>query len=347
MFKCKDCGCEYKEKPDFCDCGNDTFDEIPEPQPQNFEYDKNTEIIPKKKKTFKEQYPMLSSFMGTLDPISVIIFVLCIALSIGSFFVIKPKENTETPQEQAAVKNEPRTVPDINTFWDDTPPKKEIAVATPESDKDKGLIAQVVDMIPKKEENKTPVAVTTTPKKEQPKPAVKTTPKTNTKTQTQTGTKKTTPAKQNTQPKTQPKQQTQPVAQTTPAQTKVNNPPSQTTPTTPPVVTTPQQTTVVPVKNEQEWKSYKDGLKRTLFAKMNMLNVYGDGSCVVDFKVDSNGKLTGRSFSKQSDNNTLNDEVYKAIISTPTYKVPPSGYAGQTLHFSVKITNGKFSVTLN
>ena len=49
MFKCTECGTEYEIKPDYCDCGNDTFEEIkpaavepapvkiekkPEPKPQ-------------------------------------------------------------------------------------------------------------------------------------------------------------------------------------------------------------------------------------------------------------------------------------------------------------------------
>ena len=28
MFKCKECGAEYEEKPDYCDCGNDTFEQV-------------------------------------------------------------------------------------------------------------------------------------------------------------------------------------------------------------------------------------------------------------------------------------------------------------------------------
>ena len=31
MFKCKECGTEYDIKPDFCDCGNDTFEEVATP----------------------------------------------------------------------------------------------------------------------------------------------------------------------------------------------------------------------------------------------------------------------------------------------------------------------------
>ena len=25
MFRCKECGTEFDVKPDYCDCGNDTF----------------------------------------------------------------------------------------------------------------------------------------------------------------------------------------------------------------------------------------------------------------------------------------------------------------------------------
>lgn len=28
MYKCKECGTEYEIKPDYCDCGNNTFEEI-------------------------------------------------------------------------------------------------------------------------------------------------------------------------------------------------------------------------------------------------------------------------------------------------------------------------------
>ena len=28
MYKCKECGAEYKEKPDYCDCGNDEFEGV-------------------------------------------------------------------------------------------------------------------------------------------------------------------------------------------------------------------------------------------------------------------------------------------------------------------------------
>ena len=28
MFRCTDCGKEYETRPDYCECGNDNFDEV-------------------------------------------------------------------------------------------------------------------------------------------------------------------------------------------------------------------------------------------------------------------------------------------------------------------------------
>ena len=42
MFKCKECGAEYEVKPDYCDCGNDEFEQIEtKPQPSQETVKKN------------------------------------------------------------------------------------------------------------------------------------------------------------------------------------------------------------------------------------------------------------------------------------------------------------------
>ena len=43
MYKCKECGTEYETKPDYCDCGNDTFYYIEEKQPITLE--QKSEIV--------------------------------------------------------------------------------------------------------------------------------------------------------------------------------------------------------------------------------------------------------------------------------------------------------------
>ncbi len=90
MFKCRDCGCEYNIKPDYCDCGNDTFDEI----------------------TPVETRPDIRQIF------SVIIFVLCLILAIIPW-TIKDK----TPKPAQTSKSEPiiKEIPPIEKIWDSTP----------------------------------------------------------------------------------------------------------------------------------------------------------------------------------------------------------------------------------
>ena len=54
MFRCKECGTEFDVKPDYCDCGNDTFDEIVEQveTPQEVTLPKEKILLRLKKKKF-------------------------------------------------------------------------------------------------------------------------------------------------------------------------------------------------------------------------------------------------------------------------------------------------------
>jgi len=348
MYSCSECGTEFEVKPDFCDCGNDVFIEIE--QKIEIKEEKNTATEPKKKKTFEEQYPVLNKFIQSLDPISVIIFVACILLSIASLVFIKPTQkvisNTNTTNTQQ------KEIPDVESFWDDTPPKPEIKeVKTPVIVQTKQEQKQETKVEPKVATSTSqPVQKT---QNQKPKQSVfnkisktaqqnskNTKQTTNTKTQS-VNTKSTQPTTQK-QPTTSTKntaasqkvqqQQQQPVAQNQTAQ-KI------------------QQPTIKPINtnqtiNAQEFKNYKNNLRSTIFSKINLLNVYGDGHCEVVFSINPNGKLTNRSFSIQSSNETLNDEVYNAIMATPTYNPPPAAYQGQKLHFSVTLTNGRYSVSL-
>lgn len=97
MFRCKECGCEFDIKPEYCDCGNNTFDEI-----ISVQNSKNPDIR---------------------QIISVVIFVLCLILAIIPW-TIKPKAKTEQPEPkvESGVQTE-LTVPDIEKLWVDSRPK--------------------------------------------------------------------------------------------------------------------------------------------------------------------------------------------------------------------------------
>ena len=340
MFKCSECGCEFDIKPDFCDCGNDVFVEITDAQPLVQQQRKPE----KKHKTFEEQYPELSRNLEKLDPISVIIFIICIILSVLSFVFIKPSEKApgDTNTKIAAEKPK-REVKDINTFWNDTPPKAE-----------ETNTEITIQDLPDNTETVKPVP---TPVVKPSQPTIKKTTQTAPKNQVKTAQKNQPKANQNTQKKTatQPKKTT-PTQQ--PAQKPANNTQNQ-TPTKPKVTTYPPQPSVTIVTdssssgtkntqtvNTQEWENYKARLRNYIGNKIDYTQIYGDGSCVVTFKISSSGKLTERKFTTLSSNTTLNDAVYAAVNSVSSYNPPPSAYNGQTLKFTVKYYNGRYSVTL-
>lgn len=112
MFRCKDCKLEYEKKPDYCECGNDSFEEI----------------LPETKKSFLEQYPQIQNFAKSFDVLSTSIFGLCIILSILAWVFIGKEspdtKKTKKVQKHATeqIKND-KKLPDINSFWDNTPPE--------------------------------------------------------------------------------------------------------------------------------------------------------------------------------------------------------------------------------
>lgn len=353
MFRCSECGAVYEVKPDFCDCGNDTFvEEISEDFYQQDDYNEyeNSEDYSKvkRKKTFDEQYPMLARFRDSLDPISVIIFILCIISSILVMIFINPKEEPETKPVKP-VETVKKEVPDINSFWNDTPSKVEIEIQNEEEEEEQNAAPPVVEQ-PK------PIPINVPPIIKTPVKPVQNTGRTQPVKQSGSNVK----PKQNTvtqQPKTPKQTQVQnpqqPAQPTTQQNTQPQNQP-QTISQKPSMPADAPLTTLKPIKpsyNEtqvlQELKTYKTELRNSLFSKINFSRIFGDGTCTVVFSVDSTGKLINKSFSSQSSNNTLNDEVYAAIMATPYFKKPPSSYKGQKMYFTVKFNGGKYSVSLN
>ncbi len=122
MYICKECKTEYKEKVEYCDCGNNTFDYIED------------KIIIKKEKT-----PL--SLEQKSELVSRIFFTLCIILSIIIWSI--PIGNTPAKKQKATQTKQKtninKTIPNIDKIWDDTPiyePKRqeqqpEVNIQTP------------------------------------------------------------------------------------------------------------------------------------------------------------------------------------------------------------------------
>lgn len=106
MYRCKECKTEYKEKVEYCECGNNTFDYIED------------KITVKKE---KEKTPLTLEQKSEL--VSRIFFALCIILSIIIWSIPignKPAKRQKTTQTKIKA-NITKTIPNIDTIWDDTP----------------------------------------------------------------------------------------------------------------------------------------------------------------------------------------------------------------------------------
>lgn len=166
-FKCTDCGCEYDEKPEYCDCGNNTFEQIevvkevpkkpvPQPKPQP------TKQINQVKKDF--------------DYIGWGVFFTCIILSIlsvmflGNGILEKAKNQQQAPKTVLQPTN---NIPKIDSLWK-TSTVTQQPVQPTETIKQVEQPQPLKIFAPKKETTKTQPAVTqkkVTPTKKTTTPA--------------------------------------------------------------------------------------------------------------------------------------------------------------------------------
>lgn len=138
MYRCKDCNKEYLNKPDYCDCGNNVFEEVsnlPEFEIDKMTFRKNSSENPDETsaKTFFEQYPKLKEIKDSMDVISTSIFGICLILAIlpwifwgnsssGVSTTKKPPHHVQKHVSQA-------NIPDIDSLWNDSVPvQKKIEV---------------------------------------------------------------------------------------------------------------------------------------------------------------------------------------------------------------------------
>ncbi|MCQ2789443.1 MAG: TonB C-terminal domain-containing protein [bacterium] len=315
MFRCSECGQEFEIKPDYCDCGNDIFEEVSNvekvEEPVKIE-EKNVVKSEKAEKT--EIFTKSKKDIDTpVDIPSLVIFVMCILLSLFVIFFPWTNEKTDVVAEKEKSSNLENNVviPSIDKIWDSTV-NKEVQVVKQE----------------------TPVQVQAQQVVEQPL-VEKTIP----------AQKKNEVAKTQIAPvKTQPKVQVQPKPQ---QKAQVKNQPKPVVSSTSQQTVKPSQVNVAPKANPKELANYKFALNKKIASKINFANVLGDGTCTVVFKISSTGELINRKFSVQSSNGMLNDEVYRAILSVPIYKAPPASYKGEYLKFVVKFYSDNYEISLN
>lgn len=340
MFRCKECQTEYEIKPDYCDCGNDTFEEIVEKQeivettiekvektevetPVNkqveeikqekpvFEEQKSEKIVQKQEEIKQISPKIQQEKHKNIDNYALLIFLICVILSLVIIFYPIKQTTEQNSTTQKAETKQTETIPDIESFWN-------------------GEIAKNISQT--KEE---------TPKKEQEIDTQKVEQTTKTDTQTvqkaQNKTKKEikqTPPKTTNQNKTQATKKTSNATKTTP--TKVNKPVQK------------QTQTKTATANPQEIARYKVRLRNYIASKIDFTRVVGDGSCSFSFRVTSNGALIDKKAGYISDNDSLNEVVYNALRQTSSFNAPPIGYnSNSVLKLYVKMQGGAFEVSLN
>lgn len=299
MFRCKECGYEFKIKPEYCDCGNNTFDEISLP--------------PHSRGDNSAHNPTLQTIPDFKQVVSVLIFVLCIILSILPW-TIKDKTPKQKPVVQKA---QPVTtnIPDIENIWNSTPVKTITPTPIPEP-------VAINEVIHKKPPKAAPV------KTEKPKQIQKPTEKVIQKPVTKTQVQKPAPKKET--PKTVTQQKPAVTQQTT--TTHMQNAMRQPVPITKPVDKTPLI-------------NYKNDLRVALLSKLNIPNIQGTGDCAISFSIDENGKLLNRKFIYKSSNKSVNDEVYLMLMRLPNFKKPPEIYNGEIIKLKFFINNGYYEIS--
>ena len=351
MYKCKECGAEYEVKPDYCDCGNDEFDEIVVGLKTEEKIKEAAPVIGKPKpaeaKSFNkpaQQTSYIPKREWNIDPISTSIFGICILLSLYVVFFAwngainqTDKNDTDT---QAVVNT--KNIPSIDKFWDNTLPVIKKEEPKPVEPKIEEKIEQITKQIlPVKTQKQTETKKTIQTNKVTKVPLtttkIQTTVKqqTNTKAQEQAKEAKAEKAKQEAlaKQKAETERKAAEIAQIKKLQAEQAK-------------KAEAEKSRQAQAAKQELASYKSNLRNTIARKIDFTRVIGDGNCTVSFKIDSNGRLYNRSFTKQSPNNTLNDAVYNAIMATPTFNPPPEAYNNEILNLSIKFYNGNFEISL-
>lgn len=332
MYKCLECGQEYDIKPDFCDCGNDTFEEIVS--------DEKKEIPKNVSANKSDKAPIEPSYKKNLP--SIIFFSVCIILSfIILFFIGNPKDE---PQITENKKETAKDIPDIDKLWDNTKAKRQVV-------REPKIEPQVVKQEPKAEPKVATVELKKEPAKINKPTVVQKQPvqkQVAQKQPAQVSKPVQKPIQQAKTQQTKPQVQ-QPIKQkpkTISEQTQIHSQPKQQTQTTAQNVQVSKPVQQTQIINPEELKQYKKALRNKIASNIDFLSIAGDGKCSLSFKVSPNGVLTNKNFVSQSQNTSLNDAVYQAMLQVTSFKAPPSAYKNESLKLTVRISGGNFEVSL-
>jgi len=121
MYRCTECYTEYAECPDFCDCGNDTFEEIADniQEEEYYEEEPVRQAPPKRRLTPEEKAELAREEREKKKSIiaASIILILCVVV-----FLLPPHKKQKMEKVKAKVALEQIKTPGVDTYWDNTVP---------------------------------------------------------------------------------------------------------------------------------------------------------------------------------------------------------------------------------
>lgn len=305
MYKCSECSKTYKIKPDYCDCGNDVFEEMQpslKPARRNLKESAQKASLP--------QNTRFKRLIDSLDVVSVTIFVTCLILSFIIIVFVNPKTSDNEPKEHKTVKQSDANIPDISKIWN----------------------------------NAAPIVQTTVLPKTVSAPGEKTAPSVVKNTDTYSTQKKDVSVKKTSSSRTTKPAQSAKTTQPKPVKTAQTVQKTQPKPAQSVKTQTQAPQKVQTKQNDTEWYNYRVALRQALFHNLSVTSVQGSGKCGIEFSIDKNGKFLNRAFSYQSDNESVNQAVYKMLMKMPNYYPPPESYKGQKVKMVFSFNNGSYYI---
>lgn len=134
MYRCTECNQEFEECPDYCDCGNDTFEEVSADAEDSYyesEYERPLPPPPKKRLTKQEKEELAQEEKEkkmSLIVLGVVAILLCVII-----FVLPPHKKPKMEKVKIKVsQKQNKDVLDVDSYWDNTVPsvhKKEDPLA--------------------------------------------------------------------------------------------------------------------------------------------------------------------------------------------------------------------------
>lgn len=334
IYKCKNCGLEYTEYIEYCDCGNNKFVCIAEAEnntdelqsdsfsfdnvelPKDVEYNLDVKENLSNDESYNDDVSS-TSFIENRNFQNLLIFLIVICTISLSCFILYKAITTKSIVKANNNTSTVKSVPSIDEYWDNSVDQVSSAVKNITKPLNKANSTKNINNIKQyAETSKTNINNTNSvlPK------AAKQNKTNSTIIQKQQLEKNKNIANSPKQNLKNQKVENKPKIDLNKTETAKNN-----------------------TNSAIEVDRFKVAVRQSLFSKFPILQVQGQGSAIIAFSVAENGKLLNRRFVKQSGNLTLDNAVYHMLMQTPFVLSPPNSYSGEEFKIQIDFNNGQYA----